>query len=542
MPVPIRTALAALAALALLCLLLGFPLDVDGLAWDRVALWPLELPAVVLVLALLPGRSATAFRVALVAALALLTLLRFADLGSHAAFGRAFSPLAELHLIGQGWELASRSVGPGQALALVAAVLVALGVVCASLYRGLGAVQRVARGRPAVAAVAAVSLAAGALALGREPGPGAPLVRADTLAELVHRLGASRRAVADQAAFSAELAADPLAVGDPPRFAALDGRDLVVLFVESYGRSWIDAPRFAAEAEDALADLDAVLMRSGLAVRSAWVDSPIRGGRSWLAQATLASGLSLTNHARFDRLLGSERRSLHRLFGDAGWRTAAVLPIVSGEWVEGAWYGVDRFLDGDALGYAGRDFGYVTMPDQYTLAAFQSRVREAADTPLMATVGLLGSHAPWTPLALPVDWDALGDGAIFDGSRRFGGPLDWGNPEPVRAMYGRSVELTLARIGEYLERHGRGALFLIVGDHQPAHVIAGWAPNSHVPLHVVADDPALLDRLPPMLFERGTVPRAEAPALPMAALRGLLGTAFEDGPRERPARTSEADR
>jgi len=525
-------ALVFVAAVLGLFLLARFPGHPDELTLAHLARWPLEVPLAVLLLLILPSTRTRAFRALLVVSLAALLLLRLADIGSYLAFGRAFSPLAELHLIGQGWSLASRTVGRAEAGVTVVFSLLVLALVTALLYRGLGAAAELTPTvRRQLLRATLVVLLAGAVAWGAQRIGGTDLgVRADVGAEFVERIERLRRTVADQAEFATALDADPLDSRPPPTFAALEGLDVIVLFVESYGRSYLDAPRFAADTRAGLERIGAELTRAGLSARSGWADSPIRGGRSWLAQATLASGLPLTNQARFDRLLGSERRSLHRLFGDAGWRTAAVLPIVDGEWVEGAWYGVERFVDGPSLGYAGLDFGYVPMPDQYTLAAFERELRGGAEEPLFATVGLLGSHAPWTPLALPVPWEGIGDGALFDGSHRFGGPLSWSDPEPVRTMYARSLELTLTRIGEYLVRHAAGGLFVVVGDHQPAHVIAGWAPNAHVPIHLVATDPVLLERLPATHFSAGMVPDTDAPALPLAALRELLASVFETAP------------
>ena len=43
------------------------------------------------------------------------------------------------------------------------------------------------------------------------------------------------------------------------------------------------------------------------------------------------------------------------------------------------------------------------------------RATDNADTrPVFAEVGLISSHAPWTPI-LPVldDWDSIGDGSVF---------------------------------------------------------------------------------------------------------------------------------
>jgi len=507
--------------------LLRLPGDAQQFTVDHWLRWPVELPVAVLALMIVPRRLVPMVGAVLAALVLTVLLLRLGDLGARFAFGRAFSPLADLHLLLQGWSLASQSVGRVRALVVigaVTAVLAALFVMLAYGFTRARDLGPVARHR--LGAGAAVLLSVG-LTLGALQRPGGPdfRVRADIGTELVERLDTLHRAVLDQRAFTAELGDDPVTV--PPRFAALGERDLIVLFVESYGRSFVDAPLFSARAHVALADLHRLATDGAMQVRSGWLDAPIRGGRSWLAHATFASGVSLSNQARFDRLLTSDRRSLPALLSDAGRDSVTVLPVVSTPWVEGAWYRVDRFIDGPALGYRGKGFGYVTMPDQYTLSAFQANVRAPALQPLAATIGLLGSHAPWGPLALPVPWDKVGDGSIFDGSHRTGRPISWTDPVPVREAYARSLELTLARVGEYLQRYGDDAVVIVLGDHQPASIIAGWAPNAHVPVHVFANDERLLQRLPGDSFTDGTLPAPGSKALPMAAMRALLSSVYE---------------
>jgi hypothetical protein len=94
-------------------------------------------------------------------------------------------------------------------------------------------------------------------------------------------------------------------------------------------------------------------------------------------------------------------------------------------------------------------------------------------------------------------------------------------------MYGRSLELSMPIIGEYIERYGENALILIMGDHQPASVIAGWAPDAAVPLHVVSDSQELLSRLDSAQFTPGMIPADEHPLIPMQSLRKWLSTTFE---------------
>jgi len=492
--------------------------------------WPLELPVILIALLILPRRLAQICRYLLVFLLVALTALRLADMGSRLAFGRDFDPLAELHLMSQGWVLASQTVGRLEAALVVFLVLITTSLLFYMLNKGLASLQAlVLPTRQRAALFALVISIVGFLWYGIAPESHSGL-RMDIVQDFTQRADRIRWRIGDQLAFSKELAVDPVFENTPkgPTFAALEGRDLITLFVESYGRSWIDHERFRSQARQRLSDVENVVNAAGLSIRSAWVDSPIRGGRSWLAQASYASGLMLTSQARFDRLLSSDRVPLYSLLRNAGWTSVVALPVVSKPWIEGAWYDVDQFLNRDALGYQGKGFGYVTMPDQYTLSAFEDRVRHNNARPVAGMIGLLDSHAPWGPLPLPVPWGEVGDGSIFDGSNRAGEPVSWATPAPVRANYSQSLDQLMARLAEYLAIYADDALFVILGDHQPASVIAGWAPNAHVPMHIVSRDPELLARLPEASFTSGAIPGEHASPIAMGDVRALLSSIFEN--------------
>lgn len=519
-----RAIAVSLLAIALLTVLLMTPGHPGHFTFERLPDWPLDVPLLVGVLLLLSGRPFALARVLITASVLLLLLLRLCDLISRTAFGRAFNPLAEWHLIQQGWGLTADTLGRFEALLLATAGLLILLLISYCLFRGLGQLAWLnRRWRTLGLLVCSLPLL---LAVSATPTEHGGMVRWMLADELVERVRHARSSIADQQLFSVQLQQDDIA-SRSPTFAALAGRDVVFLYVESYGRSFVDNEQFRQMARQRLQAVQSQTAEAGLHVRSAWVDSPIRGGRSWLAHATVASGLRLTDHARFDRLISSERKPLSVLFGEAGWTTSVVLPVVKSLWVEGAWYQVDRFVDRDALDYQGEDFGYVTMPDQYTLTRFEERIRGTADAPLMAHIGLLDSHAPWGPLPRHQDWSMIGDGSVFDGSQRHGDRYSWARPEPVRKAYGLAVEQNLKLVGEYLSRFAADGLFIVLGDHQPASVIAGWAPNAHVPMHVFASDPALLERLPERFFSNGMLPLADAEALPMESIREMMATAFE---------------
>ena len=524
--------LLAFATLLALLPILSFPGHPEDFTWQAFAQLPLEWPAIALALLIAPRGRRVVLRVLLVVLLGAVVLLRLADIGSYIAFDRRFSPLVEWHLLGDGWNLASASIGTSQASAVIVVcvlVLMASGIV---LFTGLGAIARLQGPlRRGIGATAGILLIAGVAVRLASPLVEAELpVQADLLPELVDRSKAMSRSIADQNAFLAELSDDPLAALPEPAFSALGERDLIVLFVESYGRSFIDDEDLGRVASERLGAIDTRIRDAGLHVKSAWLESPIRGGRSWLAHATFASGLSIDNQARFDRLISSDRRSLYRLLGDAGWKTLGLNPAIVMPWPEGAWYGYELSLDFHTLGYAGQNFGWVTMPDQYTLSHFQQALREPARGRVAAELALISSHAPWTPLPRIVPWEQVGDGSIFDGSHRFGGDPVWSDRQQVRTLYAQSLDYTLETIGQYVALHGDGALVIVLGDHQPASIIAGWGRTADVPIHIFSDDPELLERLPDDWWSTGTVPPADKPSRPMASMRAFLGSVFEAGP------------
>jgi len=521
--------LVALLTLAVLLGILLFPGHPERFTAGHFARLPLEWPFVVLLLLMLSGPALKLLRFILVALLGLALLLRMADIGSYIAFDRRFSPLVEWHLLGDGWNLASQQIGRLEAGFFIATATILLIGLAIGLFAGLGAVGRLS-GKPKllVGGFALAALATGTLALWfQDSDSEMQLVQAGFLPELIDRSKDMQRSIVDQQAFIAELGVDPLSASEPPTFAALTDLDVAFVFVESYGRSYLTDEDLGPPAKKRLAKIQNQINEAGLHVRSGWMTSSVRGGRSWLTHASFASGLEINNQARHDRLVASDRMSLYGLFAQAGWHSVGIVPAIREAWPEGAWYRFDTTYDFQAMNYKGEPFGWVTMPDQYTLSAFEHNIRQTSQRPVMAEIALISSHVPWTPLPRLVPWESVGDGSVFDGSHRFGEPMKWNDRTHVREMYAKSLDYSLATLGEYLSRHGRGALFVIHGDHQPASIIAGWGKTADVPIHIVSENPALLDRLPTDVFTSGMLPNPTSRSLPMWSMRELMATVYE---------------
>ncbi|RTL67225.1 MAG: sulfatase [Pseudonocardiaceae bacterium] len=496
--------------------------DLTPIAFLRIPLEGLVAAAVLLVLR---GRARRTAAVVLGIALGVLTVLRLFDLGFSAVLDRPFDPLNDAGLLKGGFDFVRSSSGGAAAVgAVVGAVVLGLLVTAAVTAAVLRTARVVtAHPTPSTRIVAVLTVAWTVLAvLGTQTG-GLPVASRDAATLAATHVGQVGADITDHREFEAAAADDAYRTtpGDE-LLTALRGKDVVLVYVESYGRSALSDPA-----------LDAMLDGAGLPARSAFLTSPTFGGGSWLAHSTLESGVWIDNQARFDDLGATGRATLASLFRRAGWTTAAVQPGTTSGFPDADFYGYDQVLDAHNLGYRGPNFSFATMPDQYTLAAYQQRLRPPGHTPLMAELTLVSSHAPWTPLPTLLPWDQVGDGSVY---ASMSGPslppqaILTTDPAVVRANYLASVRYSLATLISYLQTYGDPNLVTVfLGDHQPAPVATGNDPNRDVPVTVVARDPAVLDAIDGWGWEPGLRPSAQAPVWRMDTCRDRFLQAY--GPR-----------
>jgi hypothetical protein len=343
----------------------------------------------------------------------------------------------------------------------------------------------------------------------------------------VERWRMGRETLADLRAFEAAAATDPWA-GAQTLLDRID-RDVIVIFVESYGRTSHDTPLFSDLHRATLQAGQDDLAARGLAMASGYLASPTRGGQSWLAHATLANGLWVDGQTRYGAALASGRQTPFHLAQGAGFHTAAVMPQITLDWPESQVMGFDTVLAAADLGYAGRNFNWVTMPDQFTYAAMDRLLRDARPEGghLFIQVATGTSHAPWVPVPEMVAWEAIGDGRIFDAMAASGDPPDvvWRDRDRVRAQYRLAVDYALQAVMAYAARHADDPpLIIVLGDHQAAGFVA-LDERPDVPIHVIG--PAhLVERTAGWGLSPGLLPPSDAPVTPMDRMRDLILSSF----------------
>ncbi|WP_155373614.1 alkaline phosphatase family protein [Catellatospora vulcania] len=508
-------------------LLLAAPGDAHRLTTPAAFLRiPVDGLVGILLVVMAPARARRIVALLVGAVLGLLCILKIVSVGFSYFLDRPFEPMADGPFLAAGLDYLRQSAGDATAnAALAAAVMLALVVLAGMAVSFRRIAMIVARRRPAAAGAVSVLAAAGLLAAaaGVQVVPGVPVASRDAY-DLVRQTQAG---VQDKQTFAAQIATDAFGhTRGADLLSALRGKDVVIAFVESYGRVALDEPDLAVPTSALLDDAAGRLRASGYTSRSGWLTSPTTSGGSWLAQATLLSGLWINNQQRYQAFLDSDRFTLPSAFGRAGWRTAALMPATTEPWPEGkARYGYDRLYARPDLGYQGPAYGYSVVPDQYTLSTFQQRERAARDrAPVMAAIPLISSHSPWKPLPELRSWDDVGDGTAFT------------IPAPAaddgaRAAYRDAIAYSLRTLVSYVETYAGDDLVLVfLGDHQPGPEVIGEDTNRDVPITILAHDGAVMDRTAAWGWQDGLRPGPSAPVWRMDTFRDRFLTAF--GPAE----------
>jgi hypothetical protein len=502
---------------------------------------PLEALIAVALLLVLPPPARRVVAVLAGVILGLLSIVKVVDIGFTAILGRPFDLVLDWILLGDATGVVEDSIGRlGAVLTVIGAILLVVAILAVMTFAVLRVTRLVTRhNRTAMGTVAVLTVVwVACAAFGVQLAGGVPVAsRAD--ASLVYdRVQQIRTGLHDKKAFEQEAAVDPFRTTPADQLlTGLRGKDVLLTFVESYGRYAVEDPTYAPPV-DALLDAGTKqLDAAGFASRSAFLSSSTVGGGSWLAHSSLLSGLYINNQQRYRTLVSGNRLTLTSAFKKAGWNTVSVEPAINGAWPEGKFFGYEKDYDERNLGYQGSRFSYATMPDQYLYSTVQKKELQPGHAPVFAEITTVSSHSPWTPIPKMVDWDKVGDGTIYnDPANQEGGPPGSivGNLSKLRPSYIKSIQYALNALISYVRNYGDKNLVLIfLGDHQPSPVLTGAHAGRDVPITILAKDPSVLDKISSWNWTNGLRPDPKAPEWRMDTFRNRFMTAFGSTPTSR---------
>jgi phosphatidylglycerophosphate synthase len=525
---PVTTAMLTVLALAVVWFTLVFPIRPWQLTPGAFARLPLEGLVVVGLALVLPTRAGRLVPWVLGPLLGVLVLIKAFDLGFFIAFDRAFNPVEDWSYLSVGVGTVRDTFGNRDAdLAVAAATVIGLAALVVPAL-AVGQLTRVAarnrRGSLRLVAVLAVVWAT-CWALGAQvSGAGVASTSAARLA--VREVNAVRADLRSEAQFKKLIARkDPYRSTPPSRLLkGLRGKDVLLVFVESYGQMAVQGTSFSPPIDQLVEAGNQQLAADGFSSRSGWLTSSTYGGGSWLAHATLQSGVWVNSPGRYSALTRSKRLTLTAAFRRAGWRTVADVPATHGSWPDGhSFYHYAKIWERDNLGYRGPKFGFSPMPDQYVLQALQKReLAKRNRRPVFSEIDTTSSHEPWTRIPPLISWKRLGNGSIFNRL-----PIDRAGLTDTQQGYAKSIKYTLRALYSFVERYGtKNTVLIVLGDEQPSRVAE--QPSGHdVPITMIAHDPSVISRLTSWGWTDGMLPGATAPVWPESAFRNRFLDAFD---------------
>ncbi len=523
-PWPHRAAL--LVALLLLNISLAF-----------VNIWPtpeitwkgdfsVELAASVLIVALLGRRIASPSRALLTTATIVwmfLVLTRYADVTASALFGRYINLYWDARFIPDVTGLFVRAA-PLWAVVGVALALIGLLAVIAALLRW--ALQQVSAiggdvtERRVLGGLAAVLVLVFFVQPVRDYETPAVSFATPIMPTYIRQARLALAAIGGPTT----VAASPVMDSD---LAGVQGADVLVVFLESYGAITYDRPSFAEALAPRRAELANAISETHRDVISAFVESPTFGGASWLAHISLLSGVEVRTPDTNAVLMSQKRETLVTAFSRRGYRTVALMPGLWQRWPEGAFYGFDDIYGGERLAYGGPQFGWFDVPDQFALAKLDVLEPSGTGRSKLVFFPTISTHTPFHPLPpYQPDWTRMLTRQPYDEAvlqQALEREPDWMDLGP---SYAESMAYAYAIIGGYLRTNaGRDLVLVVLGDHQPPALVAGVGAPWDVPVHIIASRRPVLDRLIAHGFRPGLSPAR--PSLgQMHALLPMLLDAF----------------
>jgi hypothetical protein len=361
------------------------------------------------------------------------------------------------------------------------------------------------KARRTLAAVAAITLVLAVVQHREEPYTELP--QFSTAVTPVFALQARKLAVELTGINRHELPPAPSVDSD---FSRVQGADVFVVFLESYGASSYDRPEYLSRLVPARERLAAAIRESGRDVVSAYAESPTFGGSSWLAHVSLLSGTEVRDGDTNVRLMAQPGRdTLVTAFRRHGYHSVAVMPGLQQAWPEGKFYGFDEIYGVRQLDYQGPGFGWWDVTDQYAVAKMDALAVQRTDrAPLFVFFPTISTHTPFTPVPpYQPNWPRMLEKHPYEPALTAGAWDEQPNWMNLGPGYTKALSYSFDTLGGYLRlRHDRDFVIVLLGDHQPPSIVSGEGASWEVPVHVIASRKGLLDRLTQHGFRKGLQP------------------------------------
>ncbi len=308
-------------------------------------------------------------------------------------------------------------------------------------------------------------------------------------------------------------------------FTRVAGADVFVMFLESYGATAFDRAEVATIVEPTQLRLLEAATTTGREIVSAYVQSPTFGGASWLAHSSFFTGRPVRDNGTYNLLLTQDCEVMTKAFARNGYRILSLMPGLKRDWPEGSFYRFDAILGEQALDYRGPEFGWWRIPDQYAIAKLDAlELRTDPRPPVFLFFPTISSHMPFRPTPpYQPDWLSVLSERPYESGEVAASLTQRPNWTDLSLDYAASIAYSFDYVSGYLgERPELDLVLVLLGDHQPPASVAGEGARWDVPIHVIANRPALFEHL----IDAGFTPGIEPAATPIGSMHELGALLF----------------
>jgi hypothetical protein len=283
--------------------------------------------------------------------------------------------------------------------------------------------------------------------------------------------------------------------GLPPasRFRqAVREHNIFLIVVESYGITAHD-PSALPWLRRHLSSLSKRLEQYGYSAHSRYLRSPVYGGFSWFADASLSCGLNITSRYEYRALFRTATPCLshymnanHYLTFDLRPGTSTLFPEAKG------FFGFAQSFHRSQIAYDGPAYGFAGVPDEYAINYAIKELNETFPNQLLyGEMILTSSHLPWQ--RVPPVINNVAELLRNEGQTYHLKPAQ--SYATIKEAYSQAIAYDFEIILDLIANDDAGRpILMIVGDHQPSSNWGTMAKSQMVPFHLFVPDELQLPR------------------------------------------------
>ncbi|GAB5523639.1 MAG: hypothetical protein Roseis2KO_15110 [Roseivirga sp.] len=284
--------------------------------------------------------------------------------------------------------------------------------------------------------------------------------------------------------------------------------DVYLIFVESYGGLLLKDEELNESFKKIWRQFEKGLGEDGYTSRSNLSHSVSLVGPSWLAYTTGLLGMKVASNYLYEHILShpsaKEINTFCKFFQNNGYKSFHLNPTQPRFGIKVPYkkieqlYGIDQYVLIKDIPYAGKVYGISqSAPDQYVLNYTREAYMSQEEGPSLLFYLTKNSHSPFLSPELPVaDWKSLNElSPEIVGSEFL--------RTPNKENYIKAINYQLKTLEDFIRKDPKqDSIYLIIGDHQPHHIVHKTESGTETLFHVVSKDKDLVQSFEKYGFKR----------------------------------------